>query len=89
MNGDLEDLRKQIDTLDEELLKTLSKRMEVVETIGKYKKANGLELRDDDRFQALLAAQLGRAEDLRLPKGLVTELCELIHKFALEREAEA
>lgn len=87
--SDLGELREQIDALDKELLKTLAKRMEVVDAIGKYKKANGLELRDDQRFQALLSGQLARAEDLGLPGGLVTELSELIHKFALEREAEA
>jgi chorismate mutase len=87
--NDLDKLRKQIDALDEELLKTLAQRMEVIEAIGKYKKANGLELRDEERFQALLSAQLSRAEALNLPKELVTELCELIHTFALEREAGA
>lgn len=84
---DLEELRQQIDGLDDELLRTLARRMEVVEAIGRYKKANGLELRDDKRFQALLDGQLKRAEALKLPQELVTELSELIHKFALEREA--
>lgn len=87
--SDLDKLRKQIDGLDEALLKTLAKRMEIVATIGKYKKANGLELRDEQRFQALLAAQVSKGETLGLPPELVQELSELIHKFALERESEA
>lgn len=87
--SDLDLLRGQIDSLDEELLRTLSQRMEVIDAIGKYKKLNGVELRDDERFQALLTGQLKRAEALNLPPELVTELYELIHKFALEREAKA
>ncbi len=89
MSDNLDQLRKQIDALDEELLQTLSKRMEVVAAIGKYKKANGLELRDEERFQSLLSAQLSRAEALKLPEELIKELSELIHTFALEREEEA
>lgn len=85
---ELENLRKQIDALDEELLETLARRMDVVVQIGRHKKAHGLELRDQRRLQALLEAQLARAETLNLPRELVTELYELIHSFALKAEAE-
>jgi chorismate mutase len=88
MSG-LDELREQIDALDEDLLKVLARRMDIVAEIGAYKKANGLELRDDKRFQALVATQRERAEALNLPEELVAQLCELIHTFALKREAEA
>lgn len=86
---DLDALRKQIDALDTELLKTIARRMEVVEAIGRYKKESHLELRDEERFRALLAGQLERSNELGLPGELVKELYELVHKYALEREAEA
>lgn len=86
MSKELEDLRNKIDALDEELLKLLGKRLEVVKEIGRYKKANGLELRDDERFKDLLAGRLKQAENLELPKELVGELYELIHGYALEIE---
>jgi chorismate mutase len=85
---ELERLRKQIDALDQELLETLARRMEVVVQIGRYKKSRGLELRDEQRLQSLIEAQLARAETLKLPSELVTELYELIHSFALKAEAE-
>lgn len=85
----IEEWRKQIDALDGELFDALGRRMEVIRAIGGYKKAHGLELRDQQRLKALLDAQLSRAESLNLPKEFITELYELIHKFALEIEAEA
>lgn len=86
---DLDGLRKKIDSIDEELLTILAKRMEVVRAVGRYKKTHGLELRDEERLQALLNGQLERAASLDLSKEFVAELYELIHKYALETEAEA
>ena len=39
-NKTLEDYRKEIDKIDEELLHTLAKRFDVVRKIGKLKKEN-------------------------------------------------
>lgn len=86
---DLDKLREKIDALDGELLEALARRMEVVTEIGRYKKARGMELRDEERLRALLARQLDRAGALNLPEELITELYELIHKYALRIENEA
>jgi chorismate mutase len=85
--SNLDELRKQIDALDGELLKTLAKRMEIVEALGKYKKAHGMDVRDDERFETLLADRLKRGGTLGLPKELVSALYNAIHEAALEREA--
>jgi chorismate mutase len=86
-NEELEDLRKKIDALDGELLKALAKRMDVVREIGRYKKSEGLALRDDERLQALLAERLKTADGLDLPRDFVKQLYELIHEAALDAEA--
>ncbi len=86
---DLDKLREKIDALDGELLEALARRMEVVAEIGRYKKVRGIELRDEERLRALLASQLDRAASLNLPEELITELYELIHKYALRIETEA
>ena len=65
---DLDKLREKIDALDGELLEALAKRMEVVAEIGRYKKARGMELRDEERLRALLAAQLDRAASRCRPR---------------------
>ncbi len=88
-DNSLEKLRKQIDVLDEELLKAVARRMEIVTAIGRYKKAHGIELRDQQRLESLIKVQIERAESLNLPAEFITELYELIHKYALQLEAEA
>jgi len=87
--SDLDKLRQQIDTIDSELLQVLAKRMEVVDRLGAYKKANGLELRDNGRFRELLADRLDQAVKLGLSEAFITELYGLVHKASLEREAGA
>lgn len=90
MNSDeLERLRRQIDSLDGELLKILAKRMDVVREIGRYKKSEGLDLRDDERLKALLEDRLQTAGELGLTEESVRKLYELIHEIALETEADA
>ncbi len=85
---DLDKLRKKIDVLDEELLKTLARRMEIVARIGRYKKGRGLELRDEERMEELQARQLAKAKSLDLSEGFIAELYDLIYKYALALEAK-
>lgn len=87
--SELDKLRAKIDSLDDELLQALARRMEVVKGVGAYKKAEGLELRDDERLRQLLKERLERAEALGLPKDLVRDIYELIHEYALRIEAES
>jgi len=84
----LEEFRKQIDALDEELLHVLSERMDVARKIGSYKKARGLALTDTERMEAVLAAQLARASSAGLPEEFVKQLYEIIYKHTIAVEAD-
>lgn len=85
----LDGLRKKIDALDAQLLKVLASRMEVVREVGRYKKARGMDLRDEKRMQALLADLSAQAAGLDLPTELVQEIYRLIHEYAIRIESEA
>ncbi|HZL07922.1 MAG TPA: chorismate mutase [Candidatus Dormibacteraeota bacterium] len=84
----LNDLRKQIDTLDEELLRVLSERMNAAREIGSYKKSHGLDLTDSERMRAVLETQLSRADQAGLPHEFVQELYEVIYKHTIAVEAD-
>jgi chorismate mutase len=84
----LEEFRKEIDTLDEELLRVLAERMDIARQIGSYKKANGLELTDPKRMETVLAAQMERAKSADLPEEFVKQLYEIIYKHTIAVEAE-
>ncbi len=82
-NASLESLRKQIDAIDNDIISLLSKRMEIVEKIGSYKKQNNLPLMDSARWQTLLTSLLQKADTLNLPKDLIKDIYEQIHRHAL------
>ncbi|HEY5442740.1 MAG TPA: chorismate mutase [Candidatus Saccharimonadales bacterium] len=85
----LENLRRQIDALDKQLLELLSKRMSIVREVGQYKQQHDLEPLDPERWQTLLAERLELATSLDLSEAFVSELYRLIHEYALAIEAEA
>ena len=80
----LEELRKQLDALDEELLHILAKRVELSRKVGKLKKEYGFPLRDEKRMEALIAAKVAKAELLHMPKEFIKELYTLIHDHSVE-----
>lgn len=51
---DLERIRQSIDTVDEEIVGLLEKRMDLVSQIVAYKKASGKAILDTSREQAVL-----------------------------------
>ena len=55
----LEQLRSEIDKLDEELIDILARRMAVAEEIGKYKKENNITILQLKRWSHVI--QIGRA----------------------------
>lgn len=86
MNNELENWRKQIDALDEELLNVIAKRMDIVREIGLYKREYSIKPLDENRWQALLRARLLRAEACGLSKHFIQKLFEIIHTYALKIE---
>ncbi len=86
MNTQLESLRKQIDQLDDILLDTLAKRVEVVKAIGEYKKTQGLPALDQERWQKVLRSRINKGQKRNLSKDFTKNLYTMIHKQSLEIE---
>lgn len=86
MHDPLDNWRKQIDTLDEELLHILSKRIHIVKKIGRYKKENHMPPLDARRWQEVLETKLLQADVLGLSKSFIMKLYTVIHDYALEIE---
>ena len=82
----LEELRKEIDALDQEILNILEKRFTVVKQIGAIKKSNGLPVLDEKRWQEVLESKLIKARDLGLSENFIKKIYDIIHDHALELE---
>ena len=50
----MEDLRKQLDEIDQEMRKLFEKRLDVVTKIGQYKKTNDLPILDKSREKEII-----------------------------------
>ncbi|MEB3286622.1 MAG: chorismate mutase [Vampirovibrionales bacterium] len=80
--------RAEIDVLDAQLLEVLSRRVQVVVEIGKYKQQNGLQPLDPVRWQQVLNANIERGKALNLSQPVIEALYHLIHDYSLELERQ-
>lgn len=85
---DLEDYRKEIDRVNAEIVDAVSRRMNIVEEIGEYKKQNGMEIKDENREEIVKDQfeKLFEGEDLPRQKG--RDLAELLIETAVQLQKE-
>ena len=60
----LEELRKEIDEIDAQLLELLRRRIRIAEQVGRYKLARGMRIEDPEREKQVLKRALSRAGEL-------------------------
>jgi len=86
MSKTIDELREEINEVDEQLVKILAKRMDIVKEIGKLKKENNLSALDEKRWQEVLERALENAEKHTVSEDLIKKIYEKIHATALEIE---
>ena len=82
-------LRAKIDEIDNNLIDSLARRMEVVAEIGKCKKAQGLTVLQTERYNAVLAKWREMGARRGLPEDFIGHIYEIIHSEAVARQFEA
>jgi chorismate mutase len=78
----LGELRQQIDIYDDHLLDLMEKRMQIAETIGKFKKENNITILQSTRWDEIIKKAIIKGE----AKGLSAELIDAIFK-AIHQES--
>ena len=84
----IEELRSQIDMLDDNILALLSARMSVVEKIGQSKKYNNITILQPRRWEEILEKVSASAIEKGLDKEFVAELYKLIHQASIDRQSK-
>ncbi len=74
---DLNELRREIDAIDRQIVALFEQRMAVTEQVGRYKLANGIPVLDRSREEQVLAGKTALLQDKSLSSD-VTELFETI-----------
>ncbi len=82
----LEDLRRQIDHLDDELMDILGKRMKVAETIGKYKKENNIRILQTARWDEIVHKSLEKGNLKGLSEEFINRLFKAIHQESINHQ---
>jgi chorismate mutase len=71
--------RAQIDSLDQQVIRLLARRMEVVRQVGAYKLRRNLEVVQPARFEAMVRRNVALAAPLGLSEAFIAELMHAIH----------
>ena len=84
----IDQLRAQIDILDENLLYTLGSRMKISRKIGEYKKANNIAIVQASRWDSLLAAVIEKGKAYGLSEDCVKTVFNAIHEASVQTQNE-
>jgi chorismate mutase len=79
----LNELRKVIDELDEELLNIIKQRQEVILKIGTYKKDHDITVFQLERWQEILKTRAQWADKHQISRAHVEKLCQLLHEESI------
>jgi chorismate mutase len=81
--------RKKIDSLDNQLIKTLGERERIVKEIGIYKTKNHIAPLQAARFKEVLDKAVAKGAKEALSAQFVTELMNAIHEESLRIERDS
>jgi chorismate mutase len=82
-NETIEELRRQIDQWDDELLRILRSRMSISEKIGEYKKRENITILQTGRWSEILDTRLRKAKDMGLSDQFIIQIFKQIHQESI------
>lgn len=82
----MDDLRRQIDQLDDELMQILSQRMKVADKIGAYKKDNNITILQTIRWNEILQRAIVKCEQLGLSKDFIIKYFDAVHMESINHQ---
>ena len=84
----LNQLRIQIDDLDNELIDVLKRRMMVAEKIGIHKKENEVTILQSNRWEELFSSRIKNGMKSGLSEEFMSKLLKAIHQESINRQTE-
>lgn len=82
----LSQLRNQIDSIDEQLLELLAKRMRVSREIGIYKKEHNMPILQSPRYSEILEKRSSMGQSMELSTEFVKEILKEIHEESVRQQ---
>ncbi|MDA9334599.1 bifunctional 3-deoxy-7-phosphoheptulonate synthase/chorismate mutase type II [Flavobacteriaceae bacterium] len=85
-NNQLQNLRAQIDVMDNQLLETLGKRMKVAEGIGTLKKQENVAVLQSKRWNEILGKMVLEGEQHNLSEEFILKLFKAVHQESINHQ---
>ncbi len=82
----IDQLRLQIDTIDDELFALLARRMSISDKIGEIKLENNVSILQTQRWDNMVVKRLQLAKELGLSQQVVKDIMEQIHIESINRQ---
>ena len=86
-SAQLEDLRRQVDSLDTELLEVLARRFDITDEIGRLKAQYSMPIVQTGRYKLLMEDRVTSGEKLGLTPDFLRLLLSTIHEESVKRQA--
>ena len=87
LGAKLEELRERIDSMDDQLIDILAKRMAVSEEIGRCKRENNISIFQRARWDDIVRSRVRGGLERNLTEAFVLKLLEIIHQESIDHQA--
>lgn len=84
----LEEYRSEIDKLDAEMIDILARRLDIIDSIGKYKKENNITILQLKRWSNIIQERLENGRNLGVDPEFLIKVLELVHKESIVRQTK-
>lgn len=82
----LQNLRLQIDEIDDEVVSLMNSRMQIIDSIGEYKKRNNISILQTKRWSEILERCIAKGEDMGMNPDFVRNYLQAIHQESINRQ---
>ncbi len=83
---ELDELRRQIDAADHELLETVARRMAIARCIGEIKRRSGLSVVQPQRYSRLIESRKAMGQELGLEPHMLQTILEALHAESVRQQ---
>lgn len=82
----IDELRAQINKIDQKLLEAIKERIVVMQQIGEMKKSQNIDVRDFEREDSKIAMLKKQAQELNIPENIIMAVWNVFFENSLEIE---
>lgn len=86
--SELEDVRREIEEIDREILALIDRRVNLAERVLESKRINGTSINDQKQNEVVINRALNAATELNLDLGSIKTIFETLIKMSIERQNE-